>query len=555
MSLPPLSSFEHALPEIAPPRSVFEKPSARTAEPLVIPAIEIARPRLKKNERSVFSDATVARLLRWLNRHERPIAATVALVETPHDATEQHALFLKRWRHLVSPWSASVRWNLLAIALLAALFTRTPRDHAIVIELAPSLLNVLDPSNDIRLAPDTAETTTLPNPAVESPLVVPTVEPLPETPEESPQPVVAPQSLPILLDGRDIGGRDELLATEGGTGLTEAAVQRGLEWLKKNQSPRGYWGLCGPYSGGVQSNDGEDTIAATAMALLAFQGFGVTPRSDHKTLAPFARCVARGSEWLVKQQREDGLLFAERSPPSHRFYTHAMATLAVSELATMTRDDNLRHIAARAIDYLLEHQSVAGGWKYEANAASSASDLSVTGWVVMALKSGEACGVHVPTEAFVRISRFLDSVEECGLYRYESGLSERGVSPAMTAEGIFCRLLIEPLTPDRAASMDQAFDYLVEPAHLVHTASAGRDVYGWYYATQAIHFGSREHWAIWNPAMRENLVVLQEQSGIESGSWSSRGDQWEGSGGRLYATVFSILMLESYYRHRIVKTR
>ncbi|MGL4943813.1 MAG: prenyltransferase/squalene oxidase repeat-containing protein [Thermoguttaceae bacterium] len=523
--------------------------------PFVVPPIDKTQPPTQLR-RSVFSDAVIARLLRWLNRRERPIASTITRVETPNDSREQHALFLKRWRETVTPWMAGIRWNVLALILLAIIFTRSQQDTPLVIEFGPSLLNVLDPSNDVALAPNTADTTTLPQVAVDDPQVTPTVETQPDEPTEAPTPQVTTQAIPIMLDGRDIGGRDAALETEGGTGLTEAAVQRGLEWLKKNQLPRGYWSLCGPYSGGVRVDGGENCVAATAMALLAFQGFGVTPNAEHPLLRPFAPCVKRGSEWLVKQQREDGLIFdEERSPVSHRFYTHALATIAISELATMTNDAHLREVATKAIDYLIKHQSVAGGWRYGWKYANDTvtldSDLSVTGWAVMALKSGEACGVYVPTETFARVSKFLDSVEENGYYRYTP--SERTNQFAMTAEGTLCRLLIEPQTPERAAAMENVFDFLTGPANLIHAGTDSRDIYGWYYATQAIHFGSREHWAIWNGAMRESLVASQERSGIETGSWSSRGDEWGDSGGRLYATVFSILMLETYYRHRVVK--
>ena len=57
--------------------------------------------------------------------------------------------------------------------------------------------------------------------------------------------------------------------------MTQAAVARGLEWLARNQQRDGSWSLAGPYSDGVDSHE-ENQAAATAMALLAFQGDGNT---------------------------------------------------------------------------------------------------------------------------------------------------------------------------------------------------------------------------------------------------------------------------------------
>ena len=79
----------------------------------------------------------------------------------------------------------------------------------------------------------------------------------------------------LALSGREEGTKQVLLAAYGGTALTEAAVTEGLNWLKRNQTKDGSWSLTGPYSDGCYN---ENPTAATAMALLAFQGAGHTHR-------------------------------------------------------------------------------------------------------------------------------------------------------------------------------------------------------------------------------------------------------------------------------------
>jgi hypothetical protein len=88
-----------------------------------------------------------------------------------------------------------------------------------------------------------------------------------------------------------------------------------------------------------------------------------------------------------------------------------------------------------------------------------------------------------------------------------------------------------------------------------------RDVYYWYYATQAMFHIGGQYWDAWNSMLRDQLVTHQEIAGPERGSWDplSKGwpkdqngaDTWamNGAGGRLYVTCFSTYVLEVYYRH------
>ena len=136
-----------------------------------------------------------------------------------------------------------------------------------------------------------------------------------------------------LLMGRDIGSKGALLAAYGGNKTTEAAVAAGLKWLAKHQQKDGSWSLIGPYADGARNENRE---AATAMALLAFQGAGNTVEyGDYKD------AVKRGWYYLLKQQDGDGCFFRDGSNFGHRFYTHGQATIAICELYAMTKDRTL----------------------------------------------------------------------------------------------------------------------------------------------------------------------------------------------------------------------
>ncbi len=206
--------------------------------------------------------------------------------------------------------------------------------------------------------------------------------------------------------------------------------------------------------------------------------------------------------------------------------------------------------AQSAIDYCLKTQSPKGGWRYNPN---SDSDVSVTGWIVMALQSAKMAGLKVPAENLYKVEKFLDSAASPGGpgYRYQATDME-SVRPSMTAEALLMREYLGWKHDD--PRLVAGIDWITSPANLIDYKH-NRNVYYWYYATQAaFHFGG-DPWDRWNSVMRKVMPAQQIPHGKEGGSWNPRGtgdaedDQFAGSGGRLYVTCLSIYMLEVYYRH------
>ncbi len=346
----------------------------------------------------------------------------------------------------------------------------------------------------------------------------------------------APQ-IGLALAGREEGMKKALLAAYGGTATTEAAVMRGLQWLARQQARDGSWSLCGPYSNGVRP-DWENKVAATAMALIAFQGAGMTHRRGQ-----FRPHVERGWKWLLSQQDENGNFFSE-GPFNHRFYTNGLCGIALCEIYGMTRDETFREPAERLIRYLVESQSPEGGWRYSPQADS---DLSVTGWVLMALQSARMAGLNPPGDTFRKIERFLDRVALDGGARYSYQRGDEP-TPAMTAEGLLCRQYLGWARND--PRLLQGVAYLTQPENLIDYQNP--NVYYWYYATQVCHHMEGEAWRKWNERMRQAVPAHQVTSGPEAGSWDPMKpfpDTWAEHGGRLYVTCLSIYMLEVYYRH------
>jgi beta-lactamase regulating signal transducer with metallopeptidase domain len=347
-------------------------------------------------------------------------------------------------------------------------------------------------------------------------------------------------SIPAIFTGRRPPRKQSLLQLNGGNAATTEAVNAGLQWLARNQQEDGSWSLTGPYADGGRQENRE---AATAMALLAFQGDGNTAdHGEHQSV------VKRGWQYLLKQQDSDGCFFRNGSF-GHRFYTHGQATIAICELFAMTEDPELRRSykepAEKAITYCVKSQSPLGGWKY---APQVSADLSVTGWILVALQTARIAGLDVPDETLAGITKHLDQIAQHGgsRYPYQKG---REVTRAMTAEGLLCRQYLgwRPTHPE----LREGVEWLLRPENQISYADE-RDVYYWYYATQVMYHMGGEPWQKWNHVMGQELPAQQSRHETDAGSWDpakpSR-DEWGGEGGRLFVTCLSICMLEAYYRH------
>ncbi|MEO2048097.1 MAG: squalene--hopene cyclase [Pirellulales bacterium] len=349
----------------------------------------------------------------------------------------------------------------------------------------------------------------------------------------------APTPTPIrmALSGRGKGMQEALLGAYGGTASTQASVTEGLRWLARNQLKDGLWSLVGPFQSGLDRG-AENKEAATGMALLAFQGAGITPESNASD--PFTKVVRRAWDRFLKQQDEQGNFF--RTGRTHaRLYTHAIATIALCELYGMTGNSRYREPAQQAINYCVKVQAPLGGWRYF---PGEGSDTSVTGWFVMALQSARMAGLDVPSDTLTNIGMFLDAVEREGGRRYAYQAKD-AATRSMSAEGLLCRQYLGWSQSD--PRLQEGADLLL--GYLPTWESGKRNVYYWYYASQVCHHLEGRHWRIWNKAMREVLPANQVRQGRERGSWDQQGDQWGNSGGRLAITCLSIYMLEVYYRH------
>lgn len=438
------------------------------------------------------------------------------------------------------PWLVSLVVHMVLVIILALLTLPPLLNNQIEIEAIPAeelgeqlLDNTLQSPESLDMQVDTPALSFDIKPA-DDPLAAPPILPDFTLDATTSTDTIQAPSIGLALTGREAGAKKALLAAYGGNATTEAAVVAGLEWLKRQQMKDGGWSLTGPYQDGAGI---ENRLSATAMALLAFQGYGAThkPKSSQPD---FSDVVRKGWDYLLKTQNPDGY-FSHDAAPHHKLYAQAQATIAICEIYGMTKDEKFKRPAQLALDYAIKAQAPEGGWRYEPKIDS---DTSVTGWYVMALQSGMMAGLEVPSPNLDLISKFLDSVgkEDGSQYAYQPG---RESTIVMTAEGLLCRQYLGWKHDD--PRMRNGINMLL--ANRINYGD--QNVYYWYYATQACHHMDGDDWSQWNTVMRQAVPTAQTKTGNEKGSWGPSGDRWNSHGGRLYVTCLSIYMLEVYYRH------
>jgi hypothetical protein len=359
-----------------------------------------------------------------------------------------------------------------------------------------------------------------------------------------------------LFGGRRPGGHRGLTLT-GGEG-TEKPARAGLEWLKNHQSPGGYWD-CDAFEGMCRKNRCGGPGAplydpgVTGLSLLAFLGDGET----HKT-PRYGTVVRNGLKYLKGIQDPEGC-FGPRTS-NHFTYNHSIASLAMAEAYGLTQSPLFKASAQNGINFVLQCQNPYLAWRYGVRPQDN--DTSVTGWMVMALKSARGAGLDIDPAAFDGARAWLDKVTEPEYGR--AGYTARGNGPSRPQE------LMDRFPADKSESLTAVAvltrifcgatkedEYVKKGAELclkslpVYDEAAGTiDYYYWYYGTLAMFQVGGDHWRKWNESMKKSIIESQrmDKSDDRHGSWDAV-DPWASEGGRVYSTSVNVMCLEVYYRY------
>jgi len=292
--------------------------------------------------------------------------------------------------------------------------------------------------------------------------------------------------------------------------------------------------------------DAGNPHAMTALALLAQAAVGRTPDTPGANGEPVRRALAYLLE--DRRQRDNGYFGHDGS----RMYGHGIVSLALAELLGMGVDDDtdrrIRQRLEKAIALILwaqdrknaDDRNNFGGWRYEPD--SRDSDLSVTIWQLMALRSARAAGLDIPTAAIEKAVAYLCRTwkqDDRGRQHIGGACAyqpSRHPSWASAAAGLLAMQVCGLYnTPEVAGSADwlraQKLDWQQEFF-----------LYGTYYYAQGMYQRGGEYAEHARRAVEEALLPRQQADG----SWRAPHGQ-EHNAGSVYGTSMAVLSLAVKY--------
>lgn len=307
------------------------------------------------------------------------------------------------------------------------------------------------------------------------------------------------------------------LLPEGVTSDTMQAIQRGLEFLGREQNKDGSWRTGGGF--------GSYPVVMSGLAGLALVGSGSTPERG-----PYAKQVRRAVNFCLSQQQPNGL-FAAPSEEQRSMYGHGFAMLFLSQVYGMEEDlDRQRRIRValeRGIVLTAKAQSGDGGWLYTPDANGDEGSVTVT--QVQALRGCRNAGILVPKDTVDRAIKYIErSQNPDGGISYS--VRARGSRPAITAAA--CAVLYNAGQYDSQMA-HKAFDYAWKNCQPTGNAD-GHSFYTQLYMSQASWQKGDDYWRKYYPGIQR--LLLRTQQG--NGSWN--GDQV----GIVYGTAIGLLVLQ-----------
>jgi hypothetical protein len=320
----------------------------------------------------------------------------------------------------------------------------------------------------------------------------------------------------------------------------EGSVDRGLAWLIRQQRPDGSF-----------SPLARDEPGITGLCLLAFLSRGHLPGEG-----PFGPQLTRTVEYLLASQEKDGLIARQRQP-YHAAYSHGISALVLAELYGMTTsplEPRHRQVIEKAIEFTGHRYSQPkaipedeGGWRYLRRHGMSDSDLSLTSWNVMFLRSAKNAGFEVNgawiDDALAYMKRVYDPSRRTFRYEINTDSAQYNHTRGMAGAGVLSLALAGQHQSEMAqnaaeAILRQPFDQYVRPAQ-----GEEYPCYSAFYCSQAMFQMGGKYWQEFYPITSRTISKAQRGDG----SWIvSQGA--DGQYGAPYMTAMSILALTPPYQ-------
>jgi hypothetical protein len=329
----------------------------------------------------------------------------------------------------------------------------------------------------------------------------------------------------------------------------ENSVDRALAWLATRQQSDGSFPSIAAGQPGV-----------TSLCVLAFLSRGHQPG-----VGPYGRQLNRAIDFVIGCQMRDGMFSYEKPESTHivwhashtACYNHAIAGLMLGEVYGQVageRANNVKEAIEKALQFTRHLQEIRpkpvadrGGWRYLYTSTISDSDLSVTAWQLMFLRSAKNAEFDVPQawvdEAMGYVRRCWDQRTGGFAYALYGGGPYAGTRGTTGAGILSLSLGGQHQTPMAQAAGDwllahpfRRFGELVGPSDMFF--------YSTYYCSQAAAQLGGRYWERIYPQLAQVLVGAQ----ASNGSWPPEIGLNSSIFGQSYSTAMAVLSLTPPYQ-------
>jgi len=333
----------------------------------------------------------------------------------------------------------------------------------------------------------------------------------------------------------------------------DVAVNRALDWLAKQQRPNGSFPTLETGQPGV-----------TCLCMMALISHGHVPGDKR-----FGTRLEKATDFAISCQKPNGLvtLVGPDGPEIDRniehevgtcaAYNHAISSLTLSELYGMNDGERARRLQkvinkSLATTILMQRwpkdsPADRGGWRYIDDGGTNAeydSDLSITGWQLMFLRSARNAGFNVPKEP---IDEAVAYVRRCysqqyGVFEYVTG-DDDDRSRAMAGAGI---LALAHAGFHGAAEAQSSAEWLLhhnfDRYNVILPLGPNRHDryhYALFASCQGMYQLGGRYWQEFFPRTVSTLLANQ----LPDGSWPADSHWHDGQFGRAYTTALVVMTL------------
>ena len=350
----------------------------------------------------------------------------------------------------------------------------------------------------------------------------------------------------------------------------DSSVDRGLAWLATQQKDDGRF----------ESIDlGQPAV--TSFCVMAFLAQG-----ESLVDGKYEQSLSKAIDFIVDQQKPNGLI-ARNAPAASPItrdpeetkkghtaasktqsdtneitttavYNHAISALALCEVYGECSPEQAKKLAPaieKAIAATLEMQNWkgkperdVGGWRYLTRRFNVDSDLSVTGWQLMFLRSAKGAGFDVPHESIKKAVKYIDNcfLEEQDRRVYSYLTKARStVTRGMAGGGILAMAHAGKHDSEKTTA---SADWILKNDFSIYDSEeppfgakwvGNRYHYGAFLCTLGMHHMGGKYWEQYFP----ELVVALLGNQKEDGSWET--EKMDKAYGACYTTSLSILSLSA----------